>query len=203
MPKPAKSRPRRDPEQDDTPAEASSLPATLTATLPSSNNLFNGCGYMLKYLAAMEKELDKLRKKGEPIRLARAFVVIHRLKARLDAINGDNGAFNRVFSEYKEQVLPGAFEAAGITHVPLDEGFRVGLSSKTWVSIPPEKREAAYQWLRDNGLESLITSTVNSSTLSSTARTMMEESNKELPDTLFNVAIVPNTSVTQLKGKQG
>ena len=46
---------------------------------------------------------------------------------------------------------------------------------------------------------SLVTETVNSSTLSAAAKFELEEHGREFPEELFNVALVPTTSVTATK----
>jgi hypothetical protein len=120
-------------------------------------------------------------------------VALHRLNAR---VGEELEPLVNLFKKFKELEVPATFEADKITHVPLEEGFRVGLSSRLFASIPAGKREQAYQWLRDNGLGDLITATVNAGTLSAAAKEMMEEKNEELPKELFTVALVPNTSVT-------
>lgn len=62
-------------------------------------------------------------------------------------------------------------------------------------------KQAAYWWLRLNGMGSLITETINASTLSAAARKQMEDG-KDLPETYFKVDIVPNTSVTKVADKK-
>lgn len=140
-------------------------------------------------------ELDAAKKKGA-IALARAFVVFHRAMERLA---DDLKPLKALYEQYKEVAVPAIFEEDGVTSIPLDEGFRVGTSYTFRASIRPDQKDEAYAWLRSANLGDIITSTVNSSTLAKTAKELAEE-NKELPDALFNVARMPNTSVTQTKG---
>jgi hypothetical protein len=150
----------------------------------------------------LEKEMVRA-KKGGPASLARAFVALHRLEKRIDEV------LNPLFStkeeamgllpRYKTREIPALFEAEGIRNVPLTEGFRVGISSRFLASIKPDQREAAYEWLRNNSLGELITPVVNAGTLSAAGKRMLEDDNKELPTELFNVAMVPTTSVTEVK----
>lgn len=103
---------------------------------------------------------------------------------------------NNIASALKTSEIPSAFEREGITTVTLDSGYRVTVSQLTRASIID--KEAAFEWLKDNGHEYAIQSTVNSSTLSSLAKTMLEEG-KELPDDKFKVVIMPNTSITKVQ----
>jgi hypothetical protein len=57
-------------------------------------------------------------------------------------------------------------------------------------------KEAAFEWLRENGLGELITETVNASTLSAQARKMLEDGT-ELDADIFNVSVFPTTSITK------
>ena len=72
------------------------------------------------------------------------------------------------------------------------------ITSNVRANILKENRDAAYDWLCNNGLEDIVINTVNASTLSATARALIEDG-KQLDDELFNVQIIPNTSVTKVK----
>lgn len=172
-----------------------SLPASIVNAAPTARNILVRVVEAAAMVPALDKELARAKKSGS-IALARAFVALHRLNSR---VAEEIGKLEELFKRYKEIEVPATFEADKITHVPLEEGFRVGLSSRLFASIPVEHRDQAYQWLRDNGLGDLITSTVNAQTLSAAAKNLMEEKNKELPGDLFTVAFVPNTSVTAIK----
>jgi hypothetical protein len=190
MPKP-KSPPKPAPSKDDPPPKKK-LPASIVNAAPTTVKILQTVSAAAKMVTQLEKEMARA-KKGGSISLARAFVALHRLNAR---VGEELEPLVNLFKKYKELEVPATFEADKITHVPLEEGFRVGLSSRLFASIPAGKREQAYQWLRDNGLGDLITATVNAGTLSAAAKEMMEEKNEELPKELFTVALVPNTSVT-------
>lgn len=175
------------------------LPKSIIEALPVAKDINELVVKAGRLHGQLVKELARAEKAGA-IPLARAFVVLHRLMASIeDALK----PFDVTFKEFKEVRVPAIFEAAGVPNVPLDEGFRVGVSAKFRASLKSEDdggdRDKAYKWLRDNGLGDLISTTVNAGTLSSAAKNMMENDNKELPSTLFNVAFVPNTSVNTTK----
>lgn len=175
------------------------LPKSIVEALPAAKDIHELIVKAGRLHGQLVKELTRAEKSGA-IPLARAFVVLHRLMASIeDALK----PLDATFKEFKEVRVPAIFEQAGVPNVPLDEGFRVGVSAKFRASLKSEDdggdRDKAYQWLRDNDLGDLISTTVNASTLSSAAKSLMEEHNKELPSTLFNVAFVPNTSVNTTK----
>lgn len=174
------------------------LPATIVAALPSSRKFSEQLDALYKVLAnELAPELAKAREAGA-VNLARAFVAFHRLNDKLDALDK---AFEATFADLKGVVIPAAFEAEGLPNVPLSEGYRVGIAHNFRASIKEGMRSEAYQWLRENGLGDLITTTVNASTLSAAAKHRLEEDNKDFPEELFSVAIMLNTSVTTTKIK--
>jgi len=103
--------------------------------------------------------------------------------------------FYDLYKRYKEEIVPTKFQEEGITSITVDgTRFTVSQSSKT--TIIGGEKEAAYKWLRDNGLEDIITNTVNASTLSATARTLLEDG-VEMPEDYFKMYIFNNTSMTK------
>lgn len=179
----------------------STLPASLLKSLPSAVEVLGHAVAIAKLLPRMEGELQASHAHGA-VQLARSFVVLHRLKERLDEtlkpFSNDNMEEPGLFEKYKRFLLPEAFEQEGVKSIPLAEGFRVGTSTTFRASIKKGEKDAAYAWLRENKLGDIITSTVNASTLSSVAKKMVEEENKELPEQLFNVGMLPTTSVTKV-----
>lgn len=178
------------------------LPASIINALPSSRAIMEHMKAVEKLIPALGKELKKAEK-GGAIPVARAFVALHRLETRIDAILsplfGEKKDAPGLLYKYKTEVVPSIFEQAGVPNVPLEEGFRVGISSRFLASIKPDHKAAAYDWLRGHGLGDLITYTVNSQTLSSALRKELEEKNIEAPEELFSVAMMPTTSVTGTK----
>ena len=133
--------------------------------------------------------------------LARAFVALHRMHAVFKVIIGEGSIFSGLYNTYKSDVLPKAFDDGKIDgHIPLAEGFRVTVAPKLNASIKDDKKDRAFEWLRENDLEDLITEVVNAGSLTSTARTMIDEG-KELPEDIFSVHYSYSTSVTKVAVK--
>ncbi len=173
----------------------STLPKSLVETLPSSVGIAKSVNLMLVALDTLARELKGQERRGA-IALARSFVVLHRLKDKFDDLDK---AFSALFEDYKSNILPEMLDDENLPHVPLSEGFRVGISHAWRASIKKGMREEAYQWLTDNGLSNLITDTVNSSSLAAAAKYEAEENNIDFPEKLFSVARIPTTSVTRTK----
>jgi hypothetical protein len=96
----------------------------------------------------------------------------------------------------KEEIVPKKFTEQGISSITV-EGYRYTVSAQARTTIQKDKKDEAYGWLRNNGLGDLVTETVNSSTLSATAKTLMADG-IDLPDDIFNVYTFENTSVTKV-----
>lgn len=129
----------------------------------------------------------------DAVGVARAFLNLRDIKDDMDAVQKKVSA---LYEEWKTVKVPEKFEQQGVPNINLEEGARVGVSHKVYASINKDKKEGAYEWLRQNDLGDLITETVNTSTLSAVAKGMAEE-NKELSPEFFNVAVVPNTNVVR------
>lgn len=167
----------------------------LAAAKPFAANLVK----VFDLITSLRAEMDALQGTGDAIAYARGYVVLHSLDDKIETFVKQ---WNGLYETIKKERLPGVFEGAGTTTVNLDEGFRVTVSSNIRASIREGQKEAAFGWLRDNDLGDLITETVNASTLSATAKSLLEgDIPKELDTAIFNVAIMPNTSVTKTKAK--
>lgn len=171
------------------------LPKSLIEALPDAAKIVQHSAALANLMPTLDAQLNKIRKRGA-VPMARAYVVLHRAVERLEA---DLKIVNELYERYKTKVVPETFEHDGVTSIPLAEGFRVGASSTLRASIKKDMKEDAYAHLISIGQGDIITSTVNASTLSATAKELLEEKNIELPEKLFNVAYMPNTSVTQTK----
>jgi hypothetical protein len=103
--------------------------------------------------------------------------------------------YSDLFQRYKEVIVPEKFQEEGITSITVDD-IRFTVSSSMRTSIVGGEKESAYKWLRDNNLGDIITDTVNSSTLSATARTLFEDG-VEMPEDCFKFHFFNNTSMTK------
>ena len=109
----------------------------------------------------------------------------------------------KLVENLKTTQIPQLFEDHNVRNVSVEVdgiAYRVGVSQRVVASVKADDKAKAYDWLRTHELGALVIETVNSSTLASTAKAMLEEG-KELDPDLFNVAIMPTTSVTKVKDK--
>lgn len=162
----------------------------IPAALPCAKELI-ACIRNLDQMVNANLESQIVRTDNDVVEYARAFVALRAVKDELDDLQKK---VSKIYEDIKSVKLPEKFDQAGVPSITLDEGYRVQVSHRVFASINKDRKEEAYEWLRQNQLADLVTETVNTSTLSAVAKGMAEE-NKELDPDLFKVTVVPNTSV--------
>jgi hypothetical protein len=182
--------PKAEPEA--VPAAPAPLPRDLVQCLPTATEIVKHLTAIGRLLPQFTRELDIARHQGA-IPLARVFTVFHRL---MMVFNDKLKTYATLFDQYKTLHCPEVFERDGVSHVPLDAGYRVTISYTLRAQVLPDQKDRAYEWLREN-YPDVVIETVNSSTLSALARQLMTERNEELPAELFRSVNLPGTSVTR------
>lgn len=161
---------------------------------------YNHYAAMMERFAIINEVLESAAREGEPPAekaslCAEYYRALRTLHDEADALKKK---LHKELEAYGMSILPEVFEKEDVTSLNLSSGYRVTISSVTRASIPAENKAEAYQWLVDNELGDLITNTVNASTLSATAKSLIEEG-RQLPEDLFKVAVLPQVSMTKLK----
>jgi len=153
---------------------------------------------MLKMFELLNELANEMENVAEDIKLSDVADVLEQMVS-VRQIDEDlkyvKKRYADLFKRYKEEIVPSKFEEEGISSITID-GYRYTVSVSSRTSIISSEKQAAYAWLIENGLEDIITETVNSSTLSATARTLMEDG-VELPEELFKLYTFNNTSMTK------
>lgn len=126
------------------------------------------------------------------------------LYADARVMSDEIGSAIKVLSDHlvnlSSERIPRAFEDEKIKSFTTMNGYRVTVSTSLYASIKADQKLDAYQWLRKNQLGALIIETVNTSTLSATARIMLSEG-KELPEDMFSSYTQNTTSLTKVGKK--
>jgi hypothetical protein len=120
------------------------------------------------------------------------------LKAAIEDLDECLKPARAYYALMREKGVPEAFGEEGLSTLVLESGYRVTVSKVLRTSVREGKRMEAHAWLRANDLGDLIIETVNSSTLAAAARKLMEEG-KDIPDAIFNAAIMLQVSATKVK----
>lgn len=146
----------------------------------------------------------EVQRGGDVIEIIKHF---SHLRIANDEIKVAREALQQIADILSTTVIPDvvalAKEKTGLkTPINIEGVGRVTVSYRYSASIlddPLRGKEPGYDWLRNNGAGELIKPTVNSSSLSSYAKSMLENEGKELPDDIFKVGTSPYTSITKAK----
>ena len=151
-------------------------------------------GLLVKSVSSAVESLEMAAESADKMSIDAAVGVLLRARELDDELRALKSECGKILKRLKEETIPARFEESGITTITVD-GYRYTKSESIRASM--KDKEAAKDWLRNNDLGDLVTETVNSSTLSATARTLLEDGG-ELPEDVFNVYIMNNTSVTKV-----
>lgn len=100
------------------------------------------------------------------------------------------------FDYLRLKLVPARFEEEGIENLKVEGIGRVSLTGDMHVSILAANRDAAYDYFRDIGKGSLITESINSSTLKAAVKAMIK-GGEEVPEALIKVTPFTRASITK------
>ena len=83
------------------------------------------------------------------------------LEARVSDLEQELSGAKKDLKEVAENQLPAAMAEYGMAKVEMDDGSEISVSKFYSASIPKARQEEAFDWLRDNGHDSLIKNQVS------------------------------------------
>lgn len=141
---------------------------------------------------AIQESLDALA----DAELHDAFAHYKRVKDAYEDLDSVRKGVHAKMEVMKNTILPEKMRDAKTTKQTVEIGnvaYTFYLSTR--VSASMLDKNGGMQWLRDEGHEGIITETVNASTLSAFAKSLLEESGVELPEDLFKVSTMTQLAV--------
>ena len=123
--------------------------------------------------------------------------LMKRLKEEKERLEKELAEVNARYDYLRYNAVPQMMESHGINTVTMEGIGRVSLSHGVFASICREKKEEAYQYLRDIGRGDIITRTVNAQTLATVIKQMIQNG-EEVPEDLFNVTPYTRASITKV-----
>jgi hypothetical protein len=145
------------------------------------------------YAKVLNEKTDQIRD-ADHLTLIRHFDQVRALYDRMQEVKND---LNKVYDNLNKDYVPEAMRRAGVKTVTVDGVGRVTISHR--YSATMLDKEQGIAWLKANGLDAIVQETVNSQTLSATAKNLMETNGKELPSDIFKTGTSPFTSITKVK----
>lgn len=108
------------------------------------------------------------------------------IRERLDQVGVIKTEIQKVYDFLSIDVLPERMDEEGIQTLKIKDVGRLQASSDIRCTVPANNRQAVQDWLEEHGHGSMISSTVNASTLKAFVKEMMKEG-KEWPEELLSV----------------
>lgn len=119
-----------------------------------------------------------------------------RVQADKEDADEEAKQIGKEFDYLRLKMIPARFEEEGIENLKVEGVGRVSLTGDMYVSILADNREKAYEFFRDIGKGSLITESINSSTLKAAVKSMIK-SGEEVPEELIKVTPFTRASITK------
>lgn len=118
------------------------------------------------------------------------------LQAEQDTLEETAKGITKKIEWLRYSLLPRMFEDEGVEKVRYDDIGLIYIKPGLRASIPAEKKETAWTWLKDNGHANLITETVNAQSLSA-AMNHRFKNGKEIPENIFRVYAFQQAVITK------
>lgn len=108
------------------------------------------------------------------------------VKAELESADIYKSALQKVHDRLAKVVLPERMDEEDISTIKIEGIGRIQKKTDIYCSCPAHSREALQQWLNDNGHGSLVSTTVNASTLRAFIKEQMK-AGSPIPDGLLTI----------------
>ena len=119
------------------------------------------------------------------------------LKAKLEEASVIKAGFQSEYDFLSMNVIPDRMDEEKIKNMKIEGVGRLQTSSDIRCSVPAANREAVQEWLMEHGHGSMVSPSVNASTLKAFVKERMKEG-KEWPEHLLTV--MPYSRATVVKG---
>lgn len=104
---------------------------------------------------------------------------------------------SEIEESFSKEHIPNVMSEQGVKSINLIGIGRVTVSHKFSCSIITPDKTVGHDWLKANDAASLVTETVNSSTLAAYAKDIVVNHGGSLPDDIFKVGTMPYTSIVK------
>lgn len=118
------------------------------------------------------------------------------LRERLDQVGAIKTEIQKAYDFLSIDVLPERMDEEGIQTLKIKDVGRLQASSDIRCTVPAKNKQAVQDWLEEHGHGSMISATVNASTLKAFVKEMMKEG-KEWPEELLTVHLYSRATVVK------
>ena len=110
------------------------------------------------------------------------------IKDELEEAKAVKSELQKAYDFFRFNVLPEKMDDEGVAKIDVGDA-KIRVQDEYYTTIPADHKAEAYAWLRENDLESVITETVNGSTLKATIKAMYKNG-QHVPEDLIKVTIM-------------
>lgn len=162
----------------------------------TSHLLGRVCARMVELAGMMRADTTEVVATTDHVQIIRHWA---EFRKATEQISEARKALDEIEVQLSREYVPESMRAAGVKTVTIEGTGRVSLSQRVSCSIIAEPKTIGHDWLKEHGHGALVQETVNSSTLSSFAKSFQEDQGKELPDDIFKTSVMTFTSLTKAK----
>lgn len=144
----------------------------------------------------VRKDGNEVLASGDHIQIITHYDQLRKVNAQ---IKEAREALSEIEESFSREHVPEALRQQKVKTITIEGIGRVTVSHRFSCSIIGENKLVGHNWLKANEYGSLVTETVNSSTLAAFAKNLLETEGKELPPDIFKVGTSPFTSITKVK----
>jgi hypothetical protein len=128
----------------------------------------------------------------DPAELVRTYAD---LREQAEALRDSVANFSKMEQALSYDIIPSAFDRAGIQNIRVTGYGLVGLTRRWSCSFLEGKKEAGFAYLRENNQGGMIIETVPAPTLGAWAHAVTDETGVEPPDSIFKTSIARSVSL--------
>jgi len=121
---------------------------------------------------------------------------LKRLKDELTVFDAIKKEYQKAYDFLSISILPDRMDEENISTMKIEGTGRLQVASDIRCSVPAANRPAMQRWLIDNGHESMISPSINASTLKAFVKERMRE-DKEYPEDLLTISAYSRATVVK------
>ena len=134
----------------------------------------------------LQKFVEIRQNDFEGMKLVNIVQLLSSARSALDRTESIAVEMRKAYDHLSIEVLPDRMDEEGITTMNIKGIGRLQLAPNIRCSVPAANKSKLQEWLRDNGQGSLVSPTVNSSTLKAFVKEMIKEDG-DWPESLLTV----------------
>ena len=141
--------------------------------------------------------VDEFKDQTEGMEVAEAARIQNRLREVLEKADQIKTHIQKIYDFMRYTRMPEVMDTHDIESVRIEGIGRVYLLSDYNVSTKAGQKQAAVEWLIENGFGDIVQETVNASTLKAVIKKEVIAKGKEVPEDLFNVSPFTRSQITK------